>query len=337
MAAWVILLLSWGGNPADTLPCGRTRCLPHCKQTTALTTHPKIWCWGMQCCWSIPLLWAHSLQCFPPPNLSLAFPAKTRAVAQDAEHCCFPWERSLLPLQKSLEASKSILGHFHTRGCCTHSGRQSLPDESGTSLATVKVWGETHISQLVLAPMRARARQGKADWCGCWPSVHSEAVFSCASPCSCFERKPKSWRIWEIPLAMPLFCISPCAGQPRRLFSFLTTQRVKDLEHGPPNPAYTKKKHLFGGFFITLSFILDEILLNKSLRFVPAPVSHNLLIWRWSSGTHEANRGSTWGGQKQVTWCSCCSLPENTTFSRSFPKNRRSLRNTPGEGIISRR
>lgn len=97
-------------------------------------------------------------------NLSLAFPAKARTVAPDAEDsCCFPLECSLLPLQKSLEASKSSLGHFHTRGYCTHRVRQSLPDESGMSLATIKVWGETHISQLVLAPTRARAGQGNAD------------------------------------------------------------------------------------------------------------------------------------------------------------------------------
>lgn len=149
----MILLLSWGANPADTLPRGRTGCLPCCKQTTALTAHPKF---DAERCSAAAL--STPLQCFPPPNLSLALPAKARAV--NAEHCCcFPLQCSLLPLQKSLEALKSSQGHFHTRGYCPHRVRQPL-DESGTSLAMVKVWGQMHISQLALAPTRARARQG---------------------------------------------------------------------------------------------------------------------------------------------------------------------------------
>lgn len=107
--------------------------------------------------------------------------------------------------------------------------------------------------------------------------LSTQKLFSCASPLSCFERKPKSWRIWEIPLAMPLFCISLCARQPGRLFSFLTNQRVKDLEHSPPNPTNMAKKEpvwvflslshsssLIIHFFITITFILVEIQLNKS-------------------------------------------------------------------------
>lgn len=130
----------------------------------------------------------------------------------DAEDCCcFPLERSLLPLQKSLETLKSSQGHFHTRGYCIHRMRQLLLDESGMSLATVKVWGEIHMSQLVLAP--TRPGQGKARLTDvCVGLLSTQKLFSCASTFSYFERKPKSWRIWEIPLAMPLFCISPVLG-----------------------------------------------------------------------------------------------------------------------------
>lgn len=147
---------------------------------------PQIWCWGMQCCWSTLLLWAHSSQCFPPPNISLAVPAKALAVVLDAEDCCcFPLERSLLPLQKSLETLKSSQGHFHTRGYCIHRMRQLLLDESGMSLATVKVWGEIHMSQLVLAP--TRPGQGKARLTDvCVGLLSTQKLFSCASTFSYF-------------------------------------------------------------------------------------------------------------------------------------------------------
>lgn len=153
----MILLLSWGGNPADTLPHGRTRCLPYCKQTTALTAHPKFDAEGCNAAGPHPavstlLAILSSSKPFP------ISPCQGTCCVLDAEDCCcFPLECLLLPLQKSLEALKCSQGHFHTRGYRTHRVRQPLADESGTSLATVEVWGEMHFSQLVLAPMRARA------------------------------------------------------------------------------------------------------------------------------------------------------------------------------------
>jgi len=111
-------------------------------------------------------------------------------------------------------------------------------------------------------------------------------VLSCTLPSSCFERKPTFWRIWETPLVMPLFCISPrVLGSLEGLFALLTTQRVKHLDHDPLKPTNMAKKCLIWVFFSTLSFILAKIQLRKSnTRFVPSPAHHDSLIQRRSSG-----------------------------------------------------
>lgn len=92
-------------------------------------------------------------------------------------------------------------------------------------------------------------------------------VFSCALPFSCFERKPKFWRIWETPLAMPLVCISPCVlGSPvcRALFP-LNHPKSKRARAWPSKTCQHDRKKADLGFLSALSFTLAKIQLNKSV------------------------------------------------------------------------
>lgn len=139
-------------------------------------------------------------------------------------------------------------------------------------------------------------------------------VFSCALPFLCFERKLKFWRIWETPLVMPLFCISPhVLGSLEGLFPLLTTQRVKDLERGPLKPNNMTEKSLIWVFFSTLSFILAEIQLKKSipglcLLLLPQFV-HPEIEQREPTGWD-----CTWGGWRLPPDVATAPLPGNTTF-----------------------